>query len=590
MRRRGYLLIAFAGLAGIAGAFALTRRAGARPTARTIVLVTFDTLRRDYVGAYGLPAGTGLTPRLDAFASTAVRFDDARTPVPLTLPAHATMFSGLPPALHGARTNTASRIPGPANRSFRLLAERFTEVGRCCGAFVSAEPLSPRYGLTQGFSVYDAEGVAGGAGGTTYLRRAGTETVTRALAWLRARPADESVFLWVHLFDAHEPHAIDYRTDVSAADRAFGVLLDNLPPGRSDATVLATADHGEALGDLLEPSHGFLLGESVLRIPMFLRSAGLEAGVRTDPVDLADVAPTLLSLGGVTPPPPSDVPGTGRDLGSGPTPTDRARVAESLHGYHQHRWAQLSAAIVGPWKFEDRGTGRTRIQRLDAPDAASSDGGPADGAPVLVSLADALRSYRRLEDRRPTAPGDAPGGYGSGGVVGFFLEPDANGRLPDPYSVITDDGRLQATVRLLALTVDPPRARLEAALRDLDRSLGTRDAGDPALAFWRARLLRGLGQHEDAVTAFDRAISLGGPNAEADLMAARSERALGRNEAALLRVERGRQAHRADDRHEREAAEALRALHRDAEADAAALEAKRIEAAKREPIPLAPCR
>lgn len=555
---------------------------------RTLVLVTLDTLRRDHVGAFG--SSRDLTPSLDAFARTAIRFDDARTPVPLTLPAHATMFTGLPPAVHGARTNTASSVPPRAERPYALLAERLSESGRCCGAFVSAEPLSPRYGLTQGFSVYDAEGVTGGIGSVTYVRRSGRETVARALAWLRARRKDEPVFLWVHLFDAHEPHPTDYAGSVREADRAFGTLVEGIGEARGEAAILVTADHGEALGDLLEPSHGFLLGESVLRIPMLLRAPSLAPGARSDPADLADVAPTLAALCAVPWPTPPDVPGVGRDLLAGPAPADRVRVAETLHSHHQHRWAQLIAATAGGWKLEDRGAGRERIQRIDAPDATTTDGAPAAGSSEALRLAQALRAYRRVEDRRPRAPGSTPGGYGTGGSVGFFLEPVDNAALPDPYEVITDDARLQRVVGLLSRAPPAPPKALEAALLDPIGVLEARDRGDPALAFWKGRILARLGRLDDAVRSFDRAIGLGGPNAEADLLAARSERALNRPDQALARVERGRAVLRADARLETEAAEALRSLGRGEEARAAEQTAERLRQGAREPPTLAPCR
>src|SRR5262245_59366098 len=83
------------------------------PSASTIVLVTVDTLRRDYVGAYGTATrpSPARTKRMDELARSGARFSDARTPIPLTLPAHVTMMTGLPPAAHGVRSYSASRVP-----------------------------------------------------------------------------------------------------------------------------------------------------------------------------------------------------------------------------------------------------------------------------------------------------------------------------------------------------------------------------------------------------------------------------------------------------------------------------------------------
>jgi len=317
---------------------------------------------------------------------------------------------------------------------------------------------------------------------------------------------------------------------------------------------------------------------------------GVAPGVRGDPVDLADVAPTLLALGGLPPPPPPDVPGAGLDLLAGPAPVDRPRIAESFHGYHQHRWAQLSAAIVGPWKLEDRGAGRERLQRVGSPDAARSDGDPVGGRPEASRGFDVLRAYRRVEDHTPRPDGQAPGGYGTGGVVGFFLDPDANAALADPYAVITDDARLQTAALALSRNPPYPPSVLLTALSDPIGVLKARAPKDPAVAFWEGRLLRALGRHAEAVTAFDRGIEAGGPNAESVLLAARSERAAGRHEQALLRLDRAKAALRPDPRLEAEAAEALRSLGRGDDADRRMADAKRLEAERSAAPTLAPCR
>src|SRR5262245_25369823 len=246
MTRRGTFW-ALVLLAVVGGAGALWVLRGSRSGgggARTVVLLTVDTLRLDHVGAYGL--GRAKTPRMDALAARGVRFADARTPAPLTLPAHATMLSGLSPAAHGVRSNSASVMRPRAGRAYPLLAERFADDGRRAAAFVSAGPLARRYGLDAGFEVYD-DGDLDDRTSALYPERAGTETAALALTWLGGVPADARVFLWVHLFEPHEPHEPGlspeegYRRDVEAADAAVGLLLDGLDRlGRGDAVVLLT--------------------------------------------------------------------------------------------------------------------------------------------------------------------------------------------------------------------------------------------------------------------------------------------------------------------------------------------------------------
>ncbi len=504
------------------------------PRAHTIVLVTVDTLRRDHVSAY-VPAGGTVdvaTPEMDALARRGLRFHDARTPTPLTLPAHTTMMCARPPAIHGVRTNSASRLPARADRPWPLLAEVLGAAGYCTGAFVSAGPLVERYGLSAGFTTYD-DGALDDLRGGGYAERPGDTTVAHALAWLAATPRARPVFLWVHLFEPHRPYRPTYVADVAQADAVVGALLDGVARARGrDAAVLLTSDHGEALGALGEPSHGLLLAEPVMRVPFLLAGPGIPPAVRTDPVDLADVAPTLAGLAGV-PFPAGDGIGAGRDLLAGPVPRSRPRVAEALHAFHQHRWAQLTCAVVDGLKLEDRGDapGRRLLFRLDETGVGQDAGVDAAASPDATAPADALRAYLRAETTGPGAAGAPAGGYGGGGPVGRFLDPGENGRRPDPYTVVADAGRLDQIADVVL--ADPaPDERLRGALREVD-ALFARDPGNPSVAFWRGwarrRLARSPAQHDDARAEFVRALDLGRTDADTLLLAARS--ALARDDA-----------------------------------------------------------
>lgn len=542
--RRVRLTAVGLGLAAIA-AFA---RCGENPPPRpaTLVLVTVDTLRRDHVSAYTRPgeAPRARTPRIDALAAQGLRFTDARTPVPLTLPAHTSMLSGLPPAVHNVRSNSASRVARRSARRWSLLPEALTDAGWCCGAFVSAGPLVARYGLSSGFATYDDGGLDDRTGGG-YAERRGRDTVERALAWVRAAPQGHRVFLWVHLFEPHDPHPADYRGDVEEADAAVGLLLDGLEAaGRGDASIVLTADHGEALGEDGEPTHGFLLGESVLRVPLLLRARDVSPGVRHDPADVADVAPTLAALAGVpfssgaASPEGTAGVGAGLDLRAGPTPPDRPRVAEGLHAWHQHRWSQLSAAVVAGWKLEDRGEAASRPRRLSrvGDDLRADDpvAVPAEGRPEAQAPAAALRAYRASESRARDPGGAAPGGYGAGGPVDPFLDPRENARHPDPYEAIEDVTRLGSAAT--AVLAPPHPERLRAARGVLD-ALGRRDPGNPAVAFWLARLDRTENRPADALTGFRRALTLGRQDADTLLLAMRSAMAANDpREALALRI------------------------------------------------------
>jgi hypothetical protein len=462
MTSRRWVLIACTALLATA-AFVLGQRGCGESTPRTVILFTIDTWRRDHASfhASGWPDTTLPTPVLAEFARKAVRFHDARTPVPLTLPAHVTMFSGLPPAVTGVRVNAYGRITGPEERGFPLLAERLKAEGWRTAAFVSAEPLDASHGLAQGFEVYDDAADDPDPESPGYVgARPGADTVARAVAWIRSLPADAPAFVWVHVFEPHAPYLGSYAQDVRAADACVGTLLDGLEAaGRGDAAMLVTSDHGEMLDELDERTHGNLLGDAVLRVPFLLRAHGVTPTQRDDPVDLADVAPTLAGLAGVSFRAPAG-PFTGRDLLAGPVPADRVRVAESLFAHQRFRWAQLVAAIDAKGTLIDVGAGRARWLPLAPWGQPQRSATEVTEAPA--HLVDALAAYKKGEVPGRMLAGTAPPPYGTSAPALPFLTPEENARLPDPYREIFVAQHLDEIRAILAVlrgNPDPKRTR-----------------------------------------------------------------------------------------------------------------------------------
>jgi arylsulfatase A-like enzyme len=363
-------------------------------------LITADTLRRDHVSIYG---GPGITPRIARLAEGAWVFEDAITPAPLTLPAHASLLTGLLPDRHGAVRNGRVVRPG-----VRTVAGRLGEVGYRTAAFVSSSVLHGSHGLARGFHVYrDELGRAAGArrlpllsllpdDPTSFIKEPGDRTVDRALRWLDGE--DSPVFLWVHLYDAHTPHSeraperaqtIDpctyvrhpaafrrgprhglevpprsgscspqlaeraaklgasYAAEVRFLDAQVGRLLDGLDErGRGGAAVVFVADHGESLGEHLRlASHEYSLYEPVLRVPLVVRPPrGFEAEADLAGVtSTVRVAPTLLRFGAAPRPPdlPPDLlsPGSDVALSMGPSPQGR------LSGNHRKGRPGLQVAV-----------------------------------------------------------------------------------------------------------------------------------------------------------------------------------------------------------------------------------------------------
>ena len=308
----------------------------------SVLLVTIDTLRADAVSAWGVEADT--TPRLDALAAAGARFAQATTVTPLTLPAHASLLTGWRPGRHGLTVNGVARPELPVE----TLAEHLGAAGHDTAAFVSAAVLQRRHGLDAGFDLYDDD-LHHPGGPPRPTERRGDRTVDRALEWLGEPARDAPWFAWVHLFDPHAPYAAPFRAggedraayldEVRWTDEQVGRLLDGLPPG--PVLVIVTSDHGESLGEHGEATHGVLIYESTMHVPLV--AAWLDVGedgttaaatdaadeqpfapgtVREDVVSLLDVAPTVLDLLELPPVEDADGRSFARPLGPRPLPLE----------------------------------------------------------------------------------------------------------------------------------------------------------------------------------------------------------------------------------------------------------------------------
>jgi arylsulfatase A-like enzyme/Tfp pilus assembly protein PilF len=280
------------------------RAPGGRGPIDNVLLISIDTLRADRLGCYGYARPT--TPAIDALAAEGVVFRHAVSPVPLTLPAHASMLTGANPPRHGVRGNAAYRL-GPDNVT---LAEILADNGLATGAVISAFVVDSRFGLDQGFEDYDDVFDEPVTTNVIVERNAG-ETTRHALRWIEEN-RQERFFLFLHYFDPHllhdppEPYASQFFDDlydgeIAYVDEGVGEVLDALK--RLDlferTLVVVTADHGEMLGEHGELSHGWFVYESAIRVPLIFRAPGIGPGTRDDPVGLIDIVPTICALLGL---------------------------------------------------------------------------------------------------------------------------------------------------------------------------------------------------------------------------------------------------------------------------------------------------
>lgn len=313
------------------------------PPAASSVLITLDTTRADALGAFG---GTAATPALDRLATRGVIFERALTVAPLTLPAHASMLTGLYPPRHGIRDNGFAPLP----QSARTVAEKARAAGFQTAAFVAAVVLEPTFALDQGFDVFDAP-QALETPSTHIGHRAGDEVIANALEWLHHRKAGQPFFLWVHLFEPHDPYTAPedlleahdgnaYLAEVALLDRFLAPLLKELEELEDPTSLLVVADHGEGLGEHREETHGYFLYQGTLAVPMVLvRSDGARAAERSPAVvSVVDVAPTLCAAMGLLP--ENDIDGV--SLFEGDPEATRGVYFESYAGHLSFGWTPIA--------------------------------------------------------------------------------------------------------------------------------------------------------------------------------------------------------------------------------------------------------
>lgn len=277
-----------------------------------VLLITVDTLRADHVGSYGyLPAST---PNMDSLAADGIRFSDAISSAPITLPSHTSIMTGIYPPAHGVRDNGIYAVPDQVT----TLAEYFKQQGYKTQAFVSAEVLNSRYHLNQGFDGYDDDLSAENPAKLFMVpSRPARHTAPKVIEWLKSLPQGKRApyFLWVHFYDPHQPYEppisdvirtlTPYDAEITAADDGIGQILETVHSlGRErDTVVTLTSDHGESLGEHEEKTHAVFIYDATVHVPLIIRYPRmLSSGkVYDSPVRHVDIAPTLLAMAGLTP-------------------------------------------------------------------------------------------------------------------------------------------------------------------------------------------------------------------------------------------------------------------------------------------------
>jgi arylsulfatase A-like enzyme/Tfp pilus assembly protein PilF len=313
-------------------------------------------LRADRLSCYG--SAHLKTPNFDSLAERGTLFSRAFANTSTTLPSHTNILLGTSPLYHGVHENTNFVV----RDNFLTLAEHLKAQGYATGAFVGAYPLDSRFGLHQGFDVYDDDyGRSRQFQSTFYVQRRAEAVVSKALEWLNQQSS--SWFLWIHCFDPHDPYEPPepYRTqyanrlydgEVAYVDFAMGKLIRHLTDSRlfDETVIIFTGDHGESLGQHGEKTHGFFAYNTAIWIPLIIAVPGMTPGQTDHYVSHLDVFPTVCDVLGV------DNPGFLQGISllpaiKGKKLPDRPIYFESLSPYYSRGWAPIRGFIAEKKKY-----------------------------------------------------------------------------------------------------------------------------------------------------------------------------------------------------------------------------------------------
>jgi tetratricopeptide (TPR) repeat protein len=278
----------------------------------SVILISVDTLRADHLSCYGYRRLK--TPHIDRIASEGTLFSAVESQIPLTLPSHVSLFISTYPFYNGIEDN-GEKLPAHAITLATLLKSRGYETAAFVGGFV----LDSRFGLNQGFDVYDSpfnlhKEKTTDAGD---IKRLGEDVVRSAIDWLTAN-SGRPFFVFVHLYDLHTPYNLPaadrvrfgggYDSELQYVDEQIGRLWEFLSQqGLLRGTlVVLTSDHGEGLGEHGEGTHGFFIYQSTLWVPLIIHwpaDRGKFPPRVEAAVGLIDVSPTILQVLGIPKPP-----------------------------------------------------------------------------------------------------------------------------------------------------------------------------------------------------------------------------------------------------------------------------------------------
>jgi arylsulfatase A-like enzyme len=323
-----------------------------------VLLITLDTTRADRIGCYGYEQAE--TPNLDRLAAEGVKFMNAYSQVPLTLPSHCSILTGTYPLFHRVHNNGFYYL----SPDFTTLAEVLKAEGFNTSAFVASFTVDSRFGVDQGFDVFNDDFLQRGVSKNFTSERKAEEVVADFGSWLD-EGYDGKFFSWIHFYDPHVPYnppspfketyaERPYDGEIAYMDHWVGKVMEKLEEHNllQNTLIIAAGDHGEALGEKNEVDHGLFIYDVTMRVPFIIYAPiHLPHGLALDAkVRLIDIMPTICDM--LDLPIPEDVQGkTLLPWVSGRTNQDLPSYIETYMPREYYGWSELLGLIDGDWKY-----------------------------------------------------------------------------------------------------------------------------------------------------------------------------------------------------------------------------------------------
>jgi arylsulfatase A-like enzyme/Flp pilus assembly protein TadD len=488
-----------------------------------IILITLDTTRADRMGFLG--SKRELTPNLDKLAKQGIIFTHAYAHVPLTTASHATIFTGTYPQF-----NHVNDFGIPLSERLPYLPDLLHQRGYRTGAFVGSLILDPldgtAPGFDRGFDVYDAGFHLRAHGANRYksVERRAADVVDHAIVALKRRPPGP-FFLWVHLYDAHDPYdppepyktkyaADPYDGEIAYADACVGKFLTELRAQNlyDGALIAVMADHGESLGAHGENTHGVFLYDETIHVPLLLKLPGnRSAGKQVEThASLVDVAPTVLRSVGVAV--PKEMQGTSllemipsSSASKPPVELDRPAYAETDYPHRAFGWTVLRALRKGKYLY-------IRAPQTELYDESSDPGAEHNLSSASKAVSDTL-GLQLDEFRRKTTQSMVdlakpdPEQLQKLQALGYVASNTTNTDSNTTDKGIDPKSRIEVSNLLHDAMLDVEETRYEEAVPLLERVL--KDQPDMAVATMQLGIAQaGLKNYSAALAPLQKAVKM----------------------------------------------------------------------------------